>query len=80
MKARLIYNPTSGKEILKKNLADILNVMEQAGYESSAYATTPEPFSAKNEATRCALAGFDLIVAAGGDGTIIEVINGIAPL
>ncbi len=55
MKARLIYNPTSGKEILKKNLADILNVMEQAGYESSAYATTPEPFSAKNEATRCAL-------------------------
>lgn len=80
MKARLIYNPTSGKEILKKNLADILNVMEQAGYESSAYATTPEPFSAKNEATRCALAGFDLIVAAGGDGTINEVINGIAPL
>ncbi|MFW8052065.1 diacylglycerol kinase [Vagococcus fluvialis] len=80
MKARLIYNPTSGKEILKKNLADILNVMEQAGYESSAYATTPEPFSAKNEAERCALAGFDLIVAAGGDGTINEVINGIAPL
>lgn len=80
MKARLIYNPTSGKELLKKNLADILNVMEEAGYESSAYATTPEPFSAKNEAARCAKAGFDLIVAAGGDGTINEVINGIAPL
>ncbi|MEG0731162.1 MAG: diacylglycerol kinase [Vagococcus sp.] len=80
MKARLIYNPTSGKELLKKNLADILNVMEQAGYEASAYATTPEPFSAKKEANRCGLAGFDLIVAAGGDGTINEVINGIAPL
>ena len=80
MRARLIYNPTSGKKVLKKNLADILNVMEEAGYESSAYATTAEPFSAKNEATRCAKAGFDLIVAAGGDGTINEVINGIAPL
>ena len=63
MKARLIYNPVSGKEIVKSNLADILLVLEQAGYETSAYATTPEPFSAKNEATRAALAGFDLIVA-----------------
>lgn len=80
MRARLIYNPTSGKEQLKRHLADILSIMEQAGYESSAYPTTPEPFSAKKEATRAALAGFDLIVAAGGDGTINEVINGIAPL
>lgn len=80
MRARLIYNPVSGKELLKKNLADILSVMERAGYESSAFATTPEPYSAKNEAHRAAEAGFDLIVAAGGDGTINEVINGIASL
>lgn len=80
MKARLIYNPTSGKEQVKKNLADLLVIIEKAGYETSAFATTPEPFSAKKEARRVALAGFDLIVAAGGDGTINEVINGIAPL
>ena len=80
MRARLIYNPTSGKELLKRNLADILMVIEKAGYEASAFATTPEPFSAKKEASRAAQAGFDLIVAAGGDGTINEVINGIAPL
>lgn len=79
-KARVIYNPTSGKETMKRNLADILNALEQAGYEASAYATTPKPNSAKDEATRAALAGFDLIVAAGGDGTINEVVNGIAPL
>ncbi|WP_193437940.1 diacylglycerol kinase family protein, partial [Streptococcus suis] len=41
---------------------------------------TAEKDSAKNEATRAALAGFDLIIAAGGDGTINEVVNGIAPL
>lgn len=79
-KARVIYNPTSGKETMKRSLADILDALEQAGYEASAYATTPKPNSAKDEATRAALAGFELIVAAGGDGTINEVVNGIAPL
>lgn len=79
-RARVIYNPTSGKEIMKQNLADILAVLERAGYETSAYATTPEPNSAAKEARRAGLAGFDLVVAAGGDGTINEVVNGIAPL
>ena len=79
-KARIIYNPTSGKELIKKNLADILSILEETGYEASAFATTPEKNSAKNEAYRAANLGFDLIVAAGGDGTINEVVNGIAPL
>ena len=33
-KARVIYNPTSGKELIKKNLADILSILEDCGYES----------------------------------------------
>ncbi|EEJ70816.1 diacylglycerol kinase family lipid kinase [Lactobacillus crispatus] len=77
-KARLIYNPVSGHEQMPKNVADILDVLEQAGYEASAFRTTPEENSARNEATRAAKEGFDLIVAAGGDGTINEVVNGIA--
>lgn len=80
MRARVIYNPTSGREVLKKNLVDILQILEAEGYETSAYATTPEPDSAKTEAERVALDGFELIVAAGGDGTINEVVNGIAHL
>ncbi|WP_461240027.1 diacylglycerol kinase [Paucilactobacillus sp. N302-9] len=79
-RARIIYNPTSGREALKSDLVDIMAVYEQAGYETSAYATTPEPDSAKNEATRAAKEGFDLIVAAGGDGTLNEVVNGLAGL
>lgn len=77
-KARLIYNPVSGHEQMPKNVADILNVLEQAGYEASAFRTTRQKQSAQKEATRAANAGFDLIVAAGGDGTINEVVNGIA--
>lgn len=79
-RARVIYNPTSGREILKQKMVDILDVFEHAGYETSAFATTPEKDSAKNEAQRVAKDGFELVVAAGGDGTINEVVNGIAPL
>ncbi|HFV0206111.1 TPA: diacylglycerol kinase family lipid kinase [Streptococcus agalactiae] len=79
-KARLIYNPTSGQEIMKKNVAEVLDILEGFGYETSAFQTTPTKNSARDEAARAAQAGFDLIVAAGGDGTINEVVNGIAPL
>ncbi|WP_125607831.1 diacylglycerol kinase [Lapidilactobacillus bayanensis] len=80
MRARLIYNPTSGHETMLRNVGDILNILERAGYEASAFQTTAEEFSAAKEARRAAKDGFDLIVAAGGDGTINEVVNGIAPL
>ncbi|MDT2740933.1 diacylglycerol kinase [Lactococcus garvieae] len=79
MKARLIYNPSSGQEIIKKNVADILDKLESFGYEASAFQTTPEPQSAQNEAARATKAGFDLIVAAGGDGTINEIVSGMSP-
>lgn len=78
-KARLIYNPVSGHEQMPQKVADILNILEQAGYEASAFRTTPDPKSAQNEAARCTAEGFDLVVAAGGDGTVNEVVNGIAP-
>ncbi|WP_164508380.1 diacylglycerol kinase [Companilactobacillus kedongensis] len=80
MRARLIYNPTSGHETLRNNVGEILNVLEKAGYEASAFRTTPKKNSALDEARRVAQENFDLIVAAGGDGTINEVVNGVAPL
>ena len=63
-RCRIIYNPTSGREAMRNDLVDILTIMERAGYETSAYATTPEPDSAKNEAIRAAKSGFALIIAA----------------
>lgn len=79
-RARLIYNPTSGQEIMKKHVGEVLHILENAGYEASAFQTTAEPDSARNEAQRATNVGFDLVIAAGGDGTINEVVNGIAPL
>lgn len=80
MRARLIYNPTSGQEMMKKSVPEVLDILEGFGYETSAFQTTAEKHSALNEARRAAKAGFDLLIAAGGDGTINEVVNGIAPL
>ena len=58
-RARIIYNPTSGREAIKREMLDILSVYEKAGYETSAFATTPEPMSAAKEAKRAAEEGFD---------------------
>ncbi|MCY8024720.1 diacylglycerol kinase [Bacillus sonorensis] len=78
-RARIIYNPTSGRELFKKNLPQVLQKFEQAGYETSCHATTGEG-DAVQAARSAAERQFDLIVAAGGDGTLNEVINGLAPL
>lgn len=77
-KARFIYNPTSGQEIIKRYIADILDKLESYGYEASAFQTTAEEKSAQNEADRATRKKFDLIVVAGGDGTINEVVNGMS--
>ncbi|WML42771.1 diacylglycerol kinase [Neobacillus sp. PS3-40] len=76
-RARLIYNPTSGREILKRNLPEILEKLEVAGYETSCHATTCAGDAIK--AARLAVdRRYDIVIAAGGDGTIHEVVNGLA--
>lgn len=76
-RARLIYNPSSGREEIKRRLPDILQRLEKGGIETSTHATSGE-----GDATRAAEEAvrrkFDLIIAAGGDGTVYEVINGMA--
>ncbi|WHY86785.1 diacylglycerol kinase [Neobacillus novalis] len=76
-RARLIYNPTSGREMIKRHLPEILQKLEAAGYEASTHATTSEGDATK--ATRIAVKRkYDIVIAAGGDGTIHEVVNGLA--
>lgn len=78
-KARIIYNPTSGREVFKRELPTVLQRCEQAGYETSAHATVEEGDAIK-AAQYASEHKFDLIIVAGGDGTVNEVIHGIANL
>jgi len=76
-RARVIYNPTAGRELFRKELPNVLQRLEEAGYETSAHATTGEGDA--TEAAKIAVERkHDLVIVAGGDGTINEVIHGIA--
>ncbi|AAP24356.1 diacylglycerol kinase [Bacillus tropicus] len=75
-RARIIYNPTSGRELFKKSLPEVLQKLEQAGYEASCHATTG-PGDATVAARQAADRKFDVVIAAGGDGTLNEVVNGL---
>ncbi|MGY4110489.1 YegS/Rv2252/BmrU family lipid kinase [Aeribacillus sp. SP014] len=76
-RARVIYNPSSGREVFKKHLPEVLDKLEMAGYEASCHATKG-PGDATEAARLAAERKYDLLVVAGGDGTINEVVNGIA--
>lgn len=76
-RARLIYNPSSGREEIKKRLPEILMRLERGGLETSTHATIGEG-DATVAAAEAVARGFDLVIAAGGDGTLNEVINGMA--
>lgn len=77
MKAVIIANPTAGKEKATTYQQDLQQQLLQQYDEVIIHETTKE-----GDATRIAIeeASADLIVAMGGDGTLSEVINGIAPL
>lgn len=62
---------------MKRRLPDILQKLESGGIETSCHATTGEG-DATLAAADAAERGFDIIIAAGGDGTLYEVINGVA--
>jgi diacylglycerol kinase (ATP) len=76
-RVRLIYNPSAGREEMKRVLSELLHKLDRAGMETSCFATERD-----GDATRAAAdaveRGFDMIIAAGGDGTVSEVINGMA--
>ncbi|UJF32675.1 diacylglycerol kinase [Paenibacillus hexagrammi] len=76
-RARLIYNPTSGREEMRKRLPEILQRLERGGLETSTHATIGEG-DATLAAAEAVERGFDIIIAAGGDGTLCEVVNGMA--
>src|SRR4029078_4683823 len=75
-RARIIYNPTSGRELFKKSLPEVLQKLEQAGYETSCHATKG-PGDATVAARKSSDGKFCFVISAGGDGTLNEVVNGL---
>jgi diacylglycerol kinase (ATP) len=71
--ALVIYNPTAGGRRLQR-LHDVLARLRQRAVDIRL-----EPTDSRGHAERlaCDMAQADLVIAAGGDGTINEVINGL---
>ena len=76
-RAALLYNPiarglTRRQHLLQRTIA----LLARQGTEANLIATTA-PGSASGQARRAIEAGCDLIIVAGGDGTINEAANGM---
>ncbi|MCQ2462417.1 MAG: YegS/Rv2252/BmrU family lipid kinase [Clostridia bacterium] len=74
-KVLLIVNPCSGKTSKRKSAEEIISMFPQTGYEFTVKKT--ERSGHATELVRQFAAGHDLIVCAGGDGTLNETINGM---
>lgn len=74
-KLLFIFNPHSGKGLIRNDLVDIVDTMIKAEFDVTIYST-----QARADATRKVLeegAGYDQIVCSGGDGTLDEVVTGM---
>lgn len=73
-----IYNPFSGKGMVKENLSDIIDCFVKNGYQVGVYPTQGR-LDAKEQVIHRAYQ-YDMIVCSGGDGTLNEVISGLMEL
>jgi len=75
-KVALIYNPASGQHSSRRKLAieSALTVLREAGVTAEAF-TTSGVGSATEQARHAIEAGFDTVIACGGDGTVHEVLQ-----
>ena len=74
-KLLFIINPFSGQKKANKHLPEIIQIFNQAGYETVVHVT-----SGRGDATQAVIrqgADKDLIVCCGGDGTMNETITGL---
>jgi YegS/Rv2252/BmrU family lipid kinase len=83
MRTVLIFNPTSGASTMasnhssaEENKATILAALNSHGIEPEVWCTTEED-SGNGLAKRAAEEGADIVIAAGGDGTLHAVASGL---
>ncbi len=70
-----VYNPRSGKGLIRSNLSAVIETFTAGGYE-----VTVHPTNAERDARRTVTARareYELIACCGGDGTLDEVVAGL---
>ena len=77
-KALVIVNPSSGREKAEQHAEDVVKILEKK-YDKVTVRKTEGAGDAKKFASEAAEEGYDLVVAMGGDGTVNEAVNGLAP-
>ena len=75
MRILVIYNPHAGAKRAEKLFPQVKAYCEEKGLDTT-FKLTEYPGHAVELASRTNLAGFDAVIASGGDGTLYEVING----
>ncbi|HOT91178.1 MAG TPA: diacylglycerol kinase family lipid kinase [Anaerolineae bacterium] len=76
-KTLLIYNPTAGPWDMTRTLKRLAEYLHTSGWQTE-LVQTQQPGDATRYARQAAQDDMDIVLVAGGDGTINEVVNGLA--
>jgi len=76
MQAELIYNPFGGQVVVRHELGNVVAFLERYGW-SVTLRETSKPLEANKLARHAVNKGVKVVIAAGGDGTVNEVANGL---
>ncbi len=75
MKLLFVFNPRSGKGLIREHLVDIVDAMVKAGYEVTIYTTQSQGDAIRKVKEEAKY--YDRVVCSGGDGTLDEVVTGM---
>ena len=78
LRLKIILNPSSGRETARSNVENVLSYLAMKGsIERADINYTAKRFDAMNFAIDTDPDEYDILIAAGGDGTVNEVVTGI---
>jgi len=77
MKAQVVLNPNAGQRDRRRELQAAMAYLKDHGWQLS-LRETQCPEEATTYARQAVAEGYDVVIAAGGDGTVSEVANGLA--
>lgn len=76
MQAELIYNPSGGQVVVRHELDNLVAFLNRYGWSVTVQETS-KPLQATELARHAVARGARVVIAAGGDGTVNEVANGL---